>query len=217
LRFRPLDLPLQGKGTFSSCFLYVVSSNGYSGFVLLIYFRLFSLFFWAFLVGFSNLGWLYNFICTSHLILGAFQKLFFFFLFCWCYLWVCMAHVLFVCSYNCFGFSISVFHYWFFFFFLFIWLGRGTGCIAHVCLYSFQWVSTSFLLLFFFGFSLSLFILSFSSILRNLLFRGSVIYLCFISTKLICWTGGLGPLFWVLFLLILVGVFTVFVLLILFI
>jgi hypothetical protein len=128
LRFRPLDLPLQGKGTFSSCFLYVVSSNGYSGFVLLIYFHLFSLFFWAFLVGFSNLGWLYNFICTSHLILGAFQTLFFFFLFCWCYLWVCMAHVLFVCSYNCFGFSISVFHYWFFFFSSFF--GWGEGLVA---------------------------------------------------------------------------------------
>lgn len=39
-----------------------------------------------------------------------------------------------------------------FFFPPFLWLGRVTGCIARVCLYSFQWVSTSFLLLFFFGF-----------------------------------------------------------------
>lgn len=70
-------------------------------------------------------------------------------------------------------------------------LGRGITItiFAHVCLYSFQWVSTSFL--FFFGFSLSLFILPFSTILKLAVSGKCYLFIFgFISTELFCWTCG---------------------------
>jgi hypothetical protein len=80
----------------------------------------------------------------------------------------------------------------FFFFSSFRCLGRGititvSGCVAHVCLYSFQCVSNYFL--FFFGFSVSFFILPFSTILK-LAVSGKCYLSLFFYSELFCWTGG---------------------------